>query len=677
MQPEPAGMRRLTATNICWLSAGMVMCILPHSRHLPAWVIVLSLLLIGIRLMISLDRRFLPVQQFLSRGVLQTVMVLAGFAGILVYYHTLVGRDAGTALLVLLAGFKVLETFMERDFYIAIFLGLFVTITNFFYTQSIIIAVYMTVTVLVMFTTLVSFNDRNPAARYGDSIRTAGTMLIQSFPLMLVLFLLFPRINGPLWGLPKDAHAGLIGISDEMEPGSISKLIRSNAVAFRVEFDGEIPPHNKLYWRGPVLWYTDGRKWTREPVSYHEPPHVDVSGSASHYTITMEPTNKPWLFALEMPQQAPATGYISYDYEFRSRTPVQQRIRYKMSSYTDYRLGTSDSYELRRALQFPLNAHKKAIKLARSWRKKTSRPEEIINLALRMFSQENFYYTLSPPPLTFDNVDDFLFGTRRGFCEHYAAAFVILMRAAGIPARVVTGYQGGVYNPVGNYLIVYQRDAHAWAEVWLDDKGWVRVDPTSVVSPARVEEGIEDALPGEVTDMPGVFSQSLLSRNLWQKLRNTWDAVNNQWNQWFISYGPERQTLFLRQFGMEKIDYGLLTLLLLVSAGLLLLVTAWLLFRQQAARPDQARRVYDRFCRKLESVGIQRRPYEGPLDFAARASRKKKTLAEKVNMITALYVQVRYASQSEKLPELEKQVNIFRPKKLLVSGTGWNRIHGN
>ena len=662
MPAERAITERLTVPNLYWLIAGTVMCILPHSRHLPAWIIILTLSLITMRLVIAVKKNPLLVQQFFYLRILQTVMVLAGFIGIFAYYHTLVGRDAGTALLVLLAGFKILETFSERDFYIAIFLGFFVIITNFFYTQSIIIALYMTITVWVMLTALISFNDHNPDARYADSIRAAGTMLIHAIPVMLILFLLFPRINGPLWGLPKDAHAGLIGISDEMEPGSISKLVRSNAVAFRVEFEDEIPPHNELYWRGPVLWYTDGRKWTREPVNYIEPPAVEVSGPASRYTITLEPTNKRWLFALEMPRQAPAGGYISYDYQLLSRTPVQHRIRYAMSSYPDYHLDAGDNYELRRALQFPLHAHKKAINLARSWRGKTSRPEEIINLALHMFNKENFYYTLSPPLLNGDKVDDFLFGTRRGFCEHYAAAFVVLMRAAGIPARVVTGYQGGIYNPVGNYLIIYQRDAHAWAEVWLDDRGWVRVDPTAAVSPARVEQGIQDALPEEVIDIPGVFSQNLLSRNLWQRLRNTWDAINNQWNQWFISYGPERQSLFLQQFGMEKIDYKFLSVLLLFFTGLLLMITAWLLFKKQSGTTDPARRIYDRFCRKLAGIGIQHKPHEGPVDFAARVTLKKKALTEQVNLITSLYVQVRYGSRIDKLHELEKQVNVFRPK---------------
>lgn len=671
MRPEPVIARPLSARNIYWLIAGTVMCILPHGRQLPIWVIILSLSLITLRLLLTLKKKFLPIQRFLFVRVLQTVMVLAGFIGIFAYYHSLVGRDAGTALLVLLAGFKILETFSERDFYIAVFLGFFVIITNFFHTQSIVIALYMTVTVWVMLTALVSFNDHMAGGRYSDRIRTAGIMLIQSLPVMLILFLLFPRINGPLWGLPKDAHAGLIGISDEMEPGSISQLIRSNAVAFRVEFDGEIPPHNKLYWRGPIFWYTDGRKWTREPANYIDVPRLEVSGAPIHYTITMEPTNKRWLFALEMPRQAPAAGYISYDYQLQSHKPVQQRIRYELSSYTDYRLDTGNSYELRRALQIPLHAHKGAIKLARSWRAVTTRPIEVVNLALRMFNKENFYYTLTPPLLTGDNVDDFLFTTRQGFCEHYAAAFVVLMRAAGIPARVVTGYQGGIYNPVGNYLIIYQRDAHAWAEVWLDDRGWVRVDPTSAVSPARVEQGIQDALPGEVIDIPGVFNQSLLSRNLWQQLRNTWDAINNQWNQWFVSYGPERQSLFLRQFGMETIDYRLLTLLLLFFTGLILLTIAWLLFRQQPGTSDPARRIYNRFCRKLAGIGIQHRPHEGPLDFAARVSLKKKTLARQVNLITSLYVEVRYGSQTDKLHQLEKQVDIFRPKKLL-NGPGRN-----
>ena len=288
-------------------------------------------------------------------------------------------------------------------------------------------------------------------------------------------------------------------------------------------------------------------------------------------------------------------------------------------------------------------------------------PAAIVRRALHMFNQQDFYYTLNPPLLTGDNVDEFLFGTRQGFCEHYTGAFVVLMRAAGIPARVVTGYQGGEFNPVGNYLIVYQRDAHAWAEVWLDQRGWMRVDPTTAIAPERIQAGIGDALPETIGGIARALGGDRLSRNLWQKLRLTWDAANNQWNQWVISYGPQRQTLFLQQFGLADADFRLLTLVLAGIMGIVMIALAIWLMRGHAPARDPARLLYDRFCRKLSRIGIRRLPSEGPQDFARRAGKRSRKLRGEIDAITGLYIRARYASQNNQLAALRQRVRSFNP----------------
>jgi len=663
MQTESA--RSVDTLSLCWLTAGITLAILPHGLRMPVWLLPLTLALVLWRLGGGLKNWPLPDGKYWSLRILQLLIMIGGGMGVYISFHTLAGREAGSALLVLLAGFKILETRHERDFYIAAFLGFFVIVTNFFVSESITTAIYMLLTLLVMFTALITFNDHNQSLNSLTRIKTAGVLLLQAMPVMLVLFLLFPRINGPLWGMPQDAHAGLMGIDDVMEPGSISRLIHSNEVAFRVEFDGTPPENPKLYWRGPVLWYNDGRKWSRERVIGIEPAPLETAGTPVNYTITLEPTSQRWLFMLEMADKAPADSYFVNDYQLLAQEPVNKRIRYELSSYPEYALGKSNAYEIQRALQLPDNFHIRTIALAQSWANEETDAASIVNRALRMFNEQNFYYSLTPPLLTGDNVDDFLFDTRQGFCEHYAGAFVVLMRAAGIPARVIAGYQGISFNPVGNYYIVYQRDAHAWAEVWLDGRGWVRIDPTSAVAPERVQQGIAGALPEAIIDVPAVFGQIQLSRNMWQNLRNTWDAVNNQWNQWVISYGPDRQALLLKKFGMKEINLQLLAVILVIIAAIVFaVITVWLLRQYPPAR-DPARQLYDYFCRKLARIGIRRMPHEGPLDFAARVARKQGLLADIVNEITSLYVSVRYGSQVTKLAALKKKINAFQPEKIL------------
>lgn len=655
--------RRLPGLNnppLLSMVAAVTLAALPQFTRTPVWIFVVFVALAAWRLhtpapQLNAERRGG------SPPALLRLAVGAGIVGgVLISYGTLTGRDAGVALLILLAAMKLVEMRNVRDYYIAGYIGLFLVLTNFFYFQSMLSAIYLALCVIAFLSAFISFNDERHRLGSLRRLRLAAAMLAQAVPLMLVLFVLFPRVTGPLWGLPRDARSGLTGLDDEMTPGAISALTLSDEVAFRVEFSGALPDHSLLYWRGPVLWYTDGVKWVPDRFRL-EQPRIQTRGQPVEYTVTMEPTERNSLFGLELPIAAPQRGAFSHDMQIRTRLPVRDRQRYTMTSYPDYSLYASHHTELINALQLPPGRHPRAVTLARDWRDEGLNERQVVARALKMFNRQAFYYTLSPPRLLEDTIDQFLFETRQGFCEHYAAAFVILMRAAGIPARVVTGYQGGAVNPIGNYLIVRQRDAHAWTEVWLGEQGWTRVDPTAAVAPSRIMQGIEEALPGSIIDIPLGLQDNAIARGLWEQAGNTWDALNNRWNQWVLGYDRNRQSTFLNRLGLGALDDSDLIVTLTIAFGALLIIVAIGLFRGIQPAGDEARRLHDQFCKKLARRGLVRRPSEGPDDFARRAGLRLPGSAAAMHSVTDLYVSVRYAGLREQLPALRAAVADFRP----------------
>lgn len=661
--------RGISPASLYWLGGGLVMSALPHYQRIPYWIIPLFLLLCGWKLYAP-EQSNLKGKQFSIIRICLFSLMLLGFTGVYFHFGTIVGRNAGVSLLVLLTGFKILEINRERDFYVTCCLGYFLVVTNFLYEQTIGTAIYMAATVLVMTISLVSFNDllavSDPQSKLSGKTasKIAATLLLQSIPVMFILFFLFPRVSGPLWGMPDDAHAGLTGIDDEMSPGSISQLIQSNKVAFRVDFKDTQPTQSELYWRGPVLSKTDGTTWRRIKPEFANPEFSGNKISATDlepvaYTVTLEPHNQRWLYALEIPAQNAAQSWMTADFQLLTKNPIRQRIRYDMVSYPQYKIIKLTHHEQQAALQLPRQQHPKTKALIQKWLGEGLSENQMIERSLNLFNTDNFYYTLRPPLLVNDNVDEFLFDTKQGFCEHYAGAFVVMMRAAGIPARVVLGYQGGTYNPVGDYFVVQQRNAHAWTEVWKHDQGWTRIDPTAAVSPLRVIEGIESALPDDVLDVPLAFSQNSLTRKLWQRLNYSWDAVNNQWNQWVISYGPQRQKEFLSQFGLKDVNWSTLLFLITAFVFLILVFLTFRLLHLSPAQNDPVKIFYDKFCHKLSRCGIHRNASEGPVDFARRAAAARNDLASQIEKITKMYIAIRYGSDYSQLPVFQQQVRSF------------------
>ena len=625
--------RDLSLLNLTAILLALAMVIAPHAVHLPTWIPALVAVVLLARIYIGWRHRKLPNKWLLI------AIAMACTACIALSYRTLYGRDVGVALLTVMTALKVMEMTRQRDTTVVVLLAYFLVVTNFFYSQSIPTALYMLLVVWVITATMIGLQYRTGRPRPVSVLRYAATIILQGIPIMLALFLLFPRVQGPLWGLPEINYSARSGLSESMAPGDVSSLSLSDAVAFRVLFENKPRNPSQLYWRGPVLWNYDGRTWRAGLNLTARSLKVEALGPPLRYSVTMESHDRYWLFAIDLPLVVPQGAYLTTDYQLLSRRIVRERLRYDMQSSPQYRVGVDESTgTLRLARRLPPEASPRARAMVAEWRAQGDSDRDIVSRALGLFREQPFTYTLEPPKLDGDPVDQFLFQTRSGFCEHYASAFTFLMRAAGIPARVVTGYLGGEINPVDGYLVVRQSDAHAWSEVWLAGEGWVRVDPTAAVSPLRIERGLAAAVP-EV-DRP------LLARSSFDWLkqaRYTWEAAANTWNQWVLGYNPDRQVRFLAQFGLADVTWqNMVIILIAVSGSIIVALSLALLFRINTQRPDSVQRAYLTFCNAMARRGATRKSSEGPRDFAARVSMQFPEIRETAQEISALYVSLRY-----------------------------------
>jgi transglutaminase-like putative cysteine protease len=625
--------RLVTTRDLVLLTASLLLVIAPHALRAPWWLTLLTLCLYAWRIHYSLNPAPLP-SRWLVIGVAAVAML-----GVWMEYRTLFGRQPGILLLMLFSGLKLLETRSHRDAAAAAFLGYFLIITNFLYTQSIATALAMGAALFAITATLIGFSAPNRAPR--ANMRTAALLLAHAAPAALALFLLFPRVHGPLWGLPQDAYAGMTGLSDTMSPGMLSSLALSDTIAFRAEFDGTSPPAPLRYWRGPVLWDFDGTTWSigTQLVAAFAPPAG--GGTTYRYSVVLEPHNRNWLFALETAASLPADSRYTNDGQLLARSPVRQRMRYDMSSMIAPGPETAEQPgQLRRGLHLPQRGNPKALELAAQWRAAARSDDEILARAIGFLRQGRYVYTLEPPLLGPDPVDEFLFATKAGFCEHFSSAFVFLMRAAGVPARVVTGYQGGELNPVDQIITVRQSDAHAWAEVFLARRGWVRIDPTAVAMPARLDAGLARSVPE--TQQPFLMRPQL---EWLRSLRHQWEAVAHKWNVWVLGYNPERQRDLMSYIGMRNTDWRSLAATLFTVLGVLtVLLLLWSLRR--VVRRDPVQRAWRAFCSKLAAKGVERSPSEGPRDFAERAARSLPAARRAILRITSLYIGLRYGNDS-------------------------------
>ncbi len=631
----------------------------PHLPRLPPWAAALVAMILVWRTAATL--RGWPM----LAGWMRVLLTLGAFVGIYASFGRVSGQTAGVALITVMAALKLTELKSRRDLMVMVFLLYFLLVTHFLFSQALWTAAYLLAAATLITALLIDANHPGAALPLRVVAAMAGGLVLRAVPLMALIFVLFPRIPGPIWGLPADAGAARSGLSDSMAPGAISELVGSDAVAFRARFDAAVPPPAARYGRGPSFLRFDGRSWdSGSRAGAIEAPAAELRGTGYGYELTLEPTRTPWLFALDLParQGLPDDALINADYQLvLARGEVRERRRYRLQSYPDYRLQPSLPGALRTlATALPGASNPRAQALARQWRAAAVSDAAIVDRALRMFREQPFHYTLSPPLLGRDPVDAFLFETRRGFCEHYASSFAVLMRAAGIPARVVTGYQGGERNAIGDYWIVRQSDAHAWNEVWLAGRGWVRVDPTAAVAPERIERGIGSAI--DSAELPDFLNPAL--RNGYRfDLRARWDWLNARWNQWVLGYGPELQDDFLRRFGIGEWR----EMILVMTALLTLMLSAFglLLLRRSTPRQrdDAPTRAWRRLQRRLARAGLPQLAPEGAADYAARVAAARPDLASTITAAAQRYIAARYvdSDDSRDLRALKAAIARVRP----------------
>ncbi len=602
---------------------------------------------------------------------LRLLLIVCSFLLLHFTYGAIFGRQPGITMVLLMSLLKMFEIKSKYDTHIIIFTNIFLLATHFFLSQNIWIAAYVFITIIFMMALLISVSREKRSATFLQPLGLSARMVFTAIPFMIILFVLFPRIPGPLWGLPDDAFTASSGISEKMSPGSINRLIQSSAIAFRVRFSQAAPSHNQLYWRGAVLSDYDGSTWHRQdslpPATLNLPYRkaMPQNNKLVGYQVTLEPHNLHWVFSLDYPVQHDSSLKLNREAMLLNKTRVTQIQRYDITSDLNAENRSLLRQEKIRYLQLPRDFNPDTLNFARQRFADTNyNRQAYVQNIMQFFREQNFRYTLSPPLLGKHAMDDFLFGTRLGFCEHYASAFVTLMRAAGIPARVVIGYMGGKINPFDNYMEVRQSDAHAWTEIWIDNH-WQRMDPTAAVAPDRIENGILDA-GLEVNRLPIL----LVSKSaLLQQARQLFDSMQNNWNQWVIGYNQQKQKDLLSSLGLKQTDAANLILWLVLCMTLTGLIIAAILFRSRPEKNDKVQKYYGLLCKKLARAGLPRYRHEASLDYQLRLCKLNRQhnhfSTEDLISILSLYRNLHYGKESD--PNLKKQllkkVKAFRVRR--------------
>lgn len=625
------------------LCLSVAVALLPHLVRLPLWLGPPLLLLVGLRCWLRRRGRF-AVSSWLRVPLAGLLLLL-----VIVEYGNVFGRAPGAALACGLLALKLLETERIRDARVVVGFAAFVLMSALLFNQSLVMTLALCAALVVPLATLVLLQPSmagRPRA-IGTAFRTGGLLLLAGLPAALAAFVLTPRLSTPLWGSPGWDEQARIGLNESMQPGSMTDLLVDDTPAMRVYFDAAPPPPAEQYFRAIVLWDFDGATWTRgETRAYLRPEPVEDLRSVHTYQVVIEPSGRHWVPALDVPLDAPDQTRLSSDHTLASYAPIAQPREFRLRSAARYRLApTLTSAERTRALAYPAAFNPRALALAATWRRQGLDEAAIVQTTLALFNA-GFTYTLSPPLLGRDSIDEFLFDTRAGYCEHFSSAFVFLMRSAGIPARVVTGYQGGWWNPVGDYLLVRHSDAHAWAEVWLSGRGWVRVDPTAAVSPQRVQQGAAATNRG-LDWFGGEFLR---------ELRNQFDSVNRLWTTAVIQFNALRQSQMLGRFGFPDLaPEHLLGLLVGAIVVLLGAATYWTLRSGRRPRGDALDAGWNRLRERFARAGVAISPQQGPLDFGAAVRRRWPQPGEAFEQLLARYVALRYGGEPS--PE---QVRAFR-----------------
>lgn len=655
---------QIPRNSLAWLLLAQAVILAPHVVHVPLWIWGVWLFVVFWRWQIFRGAWGFP------GWAVKLVLVASSSAGLYLVYRGSFGVQTMVGLLIVGFILKLIEMRKRGDLLLLCHLGYFVIATQFLFFSNVFAALYGLFSLTVLSATLLASHQSLDQHRFWRTLRLTGVLVLQAVPLMLLLFLIAPRV-GPLWAVPMNTSAAKTGMSDTMSPGDISQLSRSTELVFRATFEGAAPPQAELYWRGLVFSHFDGRRWSqsnaqisRYNINWPEQGRADwrdelrYQGNEYRYQVIIEPTQQSWMFSLTAPQQWGDDAGLSQELSLQRQRPITQRIQYWVTSSLDFRYqpGQLEDWQHRQALQLPAGSNPRTRTLAEQWQREADSEDALIRRVLQHYNA-SFRYTLQPPLLGEESVDEFLWETQAGFCEHFASSFVFFMRAAGIPARVVVGYQGGEYNPLENYYAVRQREAHAWAEVWLPERGWVRVDPTAAVAPERIEQGVDFSLDEEDVQLLGNSFVSDIS--LLNTLRLRWEGFNYLWSRWVLGYNAETQgSLFERWLG--GVDIWRIALFVLASGALILgVIVLFLLWGQRRRYRYPADRYYQRYCNKLARLGFSRQSGEAPRDFAQRVIHLRPDLSKPINSITELYEWASYAGNQAALIDLRRAVANF------------------
>jgi transglutaminase-like putative cysteine protease len=658
---------QIPRNTLVWLFITQVIVLLPHLARVPVWVSVLIALCMAWRVQVFRGRLDFP------RKSIKVVLTLLSAGGLILSFPALLGLEALVSFLFVGYGLKLLEMYNKRDALVLLYLSFFIVMTSFLFEQSMALAALNVLAVMVILTALSGLYQQDGHRHMLASFRHAAAIVLQALPLMVLMFVVLPRVSS-FWNIPLNKHSAKTGMSDSMSPGDFTHLVQSADPVMRITFHGAMPPPQQQYWRGLVFSRFDGHSWDTAQEDEIYPrrgkapaapasnimaleilPNSTIAairqGYLPRYTydIILEETGQPWLFAMNTSLSTSPEVYTTKDFLLLKHDIVSQRFRYDVESYEDGIVDPAlDEGQRRREIALPREGNPRARALAQQWRNESASTDAYIARVLDYYHNQ-FFYTLQPPALGKEAIDEFLFDSKKGFCEHFAGSFVFLMRAAGIPARVVVGYQGGEMNPYEHYLMVKQYDAHAWAEVWLDGKGWVRYDPTFVVAPQRILDGFHDSF-----EKNGELSLSMFSLDRYHNssvlnlLRLQLDKMNYDWARWVLGYDNNKQALLLEQWLGE---YSLMRIVMLFAGAsvlFLLLMYAVLRWQERDRSTDPVARHYRRFCRKMKRYGFTAEPGETPQHFLQRLAREDaKRFAHLVHVATLLY-QYWFANGSDK-----------------------------
>ncbi len=644
---------QLTRSSMIWLLVTILMVMTPYITVVPVWLFLLALLTVGWRLMVHSGRWNFPHWSVRS-GLLLLVLV-----GLLLELRSGSVMVVTVGLLVAAFLLKLMEMYHRRDALVVLYVALLLIVCSFLFFQSIPMALYSLLSLMVVTACLNTVYRSQQNSDVWRPLKRSAVLYMQALPMMLVLFLIFPRI-GPLWQVDMNTGQSFTGLSDSISPGDVSRLTRSAEIAFRARFDEQLPPENQRYWRGLTYDRFDGQRWSRSQQlpggggdTLANTNVQLLTGPEYRYQMTMEATGQPWRYALDLPFSYPVSMQRISDMTLQGKGPLMQRMQYRLRSRFAPLKESLSAARIRDYLQLPEQGNDKARQLALQWRSESLDAQGVSTKMLGFFASD-FRYTLEPPLLTQrDRMDQFLFQTRQGFCGHFASAGVFLLRAAGIPARVVGGYLGGELNPLDGALTVRQYEAHAWLEYWDSESlSWHRLDPTSVVAPLRLEQPAAQLFSSE----PAFLADAMLMRNgflngaLLKQLRLRYEAINYGWHRWVLNF-HERQSGFLQQL-IGDISVVKVILLLLLPGGLVLLAVAGSLFIRRGPHRDSLQQALQQLDKRLLPFGLQRHSGETTGQFFARLARSYPSLSDEFAALSHCYEQVRYAENPD--PQLEQ-----------------------